>query len=133
MRMEPTRPREKNFLDVDLDLTFAVDIEPVVRELGDRVMTLNRTETFASFELANLALASPGSTEEAIAGFTALVRGLSPHARAVWDRCARRTMNVGVEGPRDRHALMFGVSPMSIATLSELGADLVFTMYRPEE
>lgn len=132
MRMEPTRPREKNFLDVDLDLTFAVDIEPVVRELGDRVMTQSN-RTFASFELANLALASPGSTDEAIAGFTALVRGLSPHARAVWDRCARRTMNVGVEGPRDRHALMFGVSPMSIATLSELGADLVFTVYRPEE
>jgi hypothetical protein len=129
--MDPTR-RERSFLNVDLDLTFAVDIEPVVRELGDQVMTLNRTETFASFELAN-AFPGPCSPDEAIAGFAALVRGLSPQARAVWDRCARRTMNVGVDGPTDRHALMFGVSPMSIATLLELGADLVFTVYRPEE
>lgn len=97
--MEPIPTREKNFLNVDLDLNFAIDIEPLVRELGDQVMTLNRTESFASFELAN-ALPGPGWTDEAIAGYAGLVRGLSPWARAVWDECARRTMNVGAVGHR---------------------------------
>ncbi len=130
--MATTRHGEKNFLNVDLDLTFGIDIEPLVRELGDQVMTLNRTESFASFELAN-ALPGPDSTDEAIAGFVRLVRGLSQQARAVWDSCARRTMNVGVDGPPGRDPLVFTVSRESIAALAQLGADLVFTVYRPEE
>ena len=128
--MEARRTREKNFLNVDLDLRFAIDIEPLVRELGDLVTVLNRTESFASFELRGL---GPHCTDEAIAGFAAVVRGLSPEAREVWDRLGRRTMNVGVEGPPDRRALEFAVSRASIALLVEVGADLVFTVYRPDE
>lgn len=130
--MDPTPTREQNFLNVDLDLTFAIDIEPLVREFGGQVMTLNRTESFASFELAN-AFPGPGSTDEALAGFARLVRGLSEQARTVWDGCARRSMNVGVDGPLDQRSLTFAVSRESIGTLLELGADLVFTVYRPEE
>jgi hypothetical protein len=128
--MEPTATRETNFLNVDLDLTFAIDIEPMVRELGDRVMTLNRAESFASFELA-ITLPGPNSTDEAINGFAQLVRGLSRQARAVWDGCARRTMNVGVEGPAERPPIMFSVSRESIGALVDLGADLIFTVYGP--
>jgi hypothetical protein len=128
--MAPGRSREKNFLNVDLDLTFTIDIEPLVRELGEHVQTLHRTEAFAAFELRN-ALPGPDSTDEAVAGFARLVRGLSPAARAVWEGCARRTMNVGVDGPRDQHSLTFAVSRESIAAMVELGADLVFTVYRP--
>lgn len=128
--MEPPRGREKNFLNVDLDLTFDIDIAPLFRELGDRVTELNRTDTFATLELATVC---PGSTDDVIAGFAELVRGLSPSGRAVWEACARRTMNVGVEGPPDRHPLTFAVSRASLATMVELGADLVFTVYRPEE
>ena len=130
--MEPTPKREKNFLNVDLDLAFTIDIEPMVRELDDQVMTLNRTGSFVSFELAN-DLPGPHSTDEAIAGFARLVRGLSEQSHAIWDGCARRTMNVGVDGPADRETLTFAVSRESITALAELGADLVFTVYRGEE
>ncbi|HZJ53742.1 MAG TPA: hypothetical protein VFD38_06345 [Myxococcaceae bacterium] len=130
--MQQTSDGEKNFLNVDLDLTFTVEIEPLVRELGELVTELNRTESFVSFELAT-GWPGPRSTDEALAGFATLVRGLSPKAREVWDRLARRTMNVGVEGPPDRHPLRFAVSRVSIALLVELGADLVFTVYQPEE
>jgi hypothetical protein len=128
--MEAQSTREKNFLNVDLDLRFTIDIEPLVRELGDLVTQLNRTESFASFELATGG-SGPRSPDEAITGFAELVRTLSPQGREVWGACARRTMNVGVEGPPDRHALEFAVSRASIALLVELGADLVFTVYAP--
>ena len=39
-------------------------------------------------------------------------------------------MNVGVNGTPDRHPISFAVSRESIAALVELGADLVFTVYR---
>ena len=32
--MAPERRREKNFLNVDLELTFRIEIEPLVRELA---------------------------------------------------------------------------------------------------
>jgi hypothetical protein len=42
-------------------------------------------------------------------------------------------MNIGVEGPSDRTALTFAVSRTSLELLDEIWADLVLTVYRPEE
>ncbi len=127
--MKQARLRDQGFQNVDLDLTFAGDVELLLRELGESAMQLNRIETFASFDLRDGFVAS---ADEAIAGFAELVRGLSPEARAVWDGCLRRTMNVGVDGPVESQSFLFGVSSRSIASLVELGADLVFTVYRPK-
>jgi hypothetical protein len=114
------------FQNVDLDLAFDGDIAPLILGFGSALIELHRREDFASFELADL---QPKATDEAIEKYWHLVRGLPPQARAAWNGCRRRTMNIGVHAPTG-HSVEFAVSLDSMERLREIGADLVFTVYR---
>ncbi|HUM14022.1 MAG TPA: hypothetical protein VLT82_23940 [Myxococcaceae bacterium] len=117
------------FQNVDLDLTFEGDISSLILGFGSALTELHRREGFACFELRDI---QPRRPDEAIAEYGRLVRALPPQARAVWNACRRRTMNVGVSAPSG-YSIDFAVSRESVALLHELGADLVFTVYRRDE
>ncbi|MGZ6098932.1 MAG: hypothetical protein ACXWLL_11090 [Myxococcaceae bacterium] len=122
--------KPSKFQNVDLDLSFAHDdVAPLLEAFARILQTMHREAAWASFELE---FPDPKSADEAIARYAEHVRRLRPEARAAWSRCTRRTMNIGVEGPSDRTALTFAVSRTSLELLDEIGADLVFTVYRPE-
>ena len=117
------------FQNVDLDLTFEEDVTPLLQALGAPLREMHRRDGFASFELRGI---QPRDLDEAIEEFWRFVRALPPGARAAWNACRRRTMNVGVHAPSG-HSVEFEVSQESVERLHELGADLVFTVYRGEE
>jgi len=114
------------FLNVDLDLTFEGDISPLVLAFGSSLTEMHRREGFAVFELRDI---QPRDADEAIEEYWKLARTLTPLARAIWDCCRKRTMNVGVDAPAG-HSVDFAISGESVGRLRELGADIVLTVYR---
>jgi hypothetical protein len=116
------------FQNVDLDLTFDGDITELIRGFGNALTEMHRREGFASFELRDT---QPRDSDEAIAEYCRLVRALPRRARAVWNDC-RRAMNVGLQAPAG-HSVEFAVSQESVERLHEIGAGLVFTVYRRVE
>ena len=116
------------FQNVDLDLTFDGDIAPLILGFGSALTELHRREDFAVFELRGVQARGP---DEAIEEYWRLVRALPAGARAAWNICRRRTMNVGVQAPVG-HSVELAVSRESIERLHEIGAELLFTVYRGE-
>jgi len=114
------------FQNVDLDLTFDGDISPLILGFGSALTELHRREDFAAFELRGVQARGP---DQAIEEYWRLVRALPAQARAAWNGCRRRTVNVGVHAPKGR-SVEFALSRESIERLREIGADLVFTVYR---
>ena len=114
------------FQNVDLDLTFDGDIAPLILGFGSALTELHRREDFAVFELRGVQARGP---DEAIEEYWRLVRALPAQARAAWNGCRHRTMNVGVNAPTG-HSVEFALSRESVERLHETGAELTFTVYR---
>jgi Immunity protein 53 len=115
------------FLNVDLDLEFAGDISELLRALGDTVINVLRDEPGkCTLELAN----QPASPEDAIRQFTALVERLPAPARADWDRCSLRSMNIGLQAGYEPYSAAFQLPFEVLAALGKLQAEVTFTVYR---
>lgn len=120
------RPDETHFLDVDLDLRGRREgLAPLVRALGPAVVVLALEDDFASVELAE----PPESVEAAVEAFGRLVRALPGPTRALWDGCAARRLNVGLEAGRTPHAAHFVLGREALAQVEALGAELELTVY----
>lgn len=58
-----------------------------------------------------------------------LVKGFDAEVRRSWSACESREINIGVRGSIDCQQATFGISSHSLALLSEIGADIVVTIY----
>ena len=119
------------YLNTDLEIESIDDLTPIIDEFGGdviclfhgRVRDLNR----ASFEVAG----SMSDANECIRMFYSLVEGLSAEARAVWDSCTRRTLDVGFEGGHDRENCQQTIEHKVLALAASIGTHLVITVYPP--
>jgi hypothetical protein len=114
------------FLNVDLDLEFQGDISELLHALGDDVVALARDPGHCTLEVSG----HPASPEDAIRRFTTLLEGLPPPARAAWDGCSLRSMDIGLRAGHEPHMAAFRLPVEVLAALARLQAELVFTVYR---
>ncbi|MDB4927858.1 MAG: hypothetical protein JWM10_342 [Myxococcaceae bacterium] len=120
---------ETRFLNVDLDLRAGGDLRVLVHALAPTLFLINRAEGLLTFELGE----EMDSAERVMRAMVAAVRALPAPARALWDGCARRTMNVGVQAGGGPRRWATGVSTDVLTALAEIGAELVFTVYGADE
>jgi hypothetical protein len=116
---------ETRFLNVDLELRGDGDLRPLVHALAPTLFLINRAEGLLVFELSE-ELDSPARV---IRMMVTAVRALPGPARALWDGCARRTMNVGVQAGGGPPRWQVGLTAEWLAALAEIDAELVFTVY----
>lgn len=118
---------EITFLTVDLDIESTVDIEPLVREWGDRI-SVHRLEKvnglyYGSFET------SYSGENEIISEYVDLVFRLSPAAKAVWDNAEGRVFDFGYESGHSPNNFHSYISADSINKLASIGGSIVITIY----
>jgi hypothetical protein len=118
------------FLNVDLDLEFAGDISELLHALGDNIVTVFRDEPGKSTLELN---GQPASPEDAIRQFASLLEKLPPPARAAWDGCSLRSMNIGLQAGHEPHSAAFRLPVEVLAVLAKVRAEVVFTVYRATE
>ena len=118
------------YLNTDLEIESLEDLTPIVEEFPADVSCLFhgriRDRNRACFELAG-----PSDANECIRMFHALVKGLSPKARSVWDGCSRRTLDVGFEAGHDRENCQQVLTHEVLALAASIRAHLVITVYPP--
>ena len=124
-----------HYLNTDLELDSREDLTPIVEEFGDDVVCLYNgpwgTHRRAAFELAANLPHDP-DPNSCIRMFCALVAGLSPHARAIWDGCSRRTLDMGFEAGTDRESCQQMLEYDALAQLAAIRTHLVITVYPAE-
>ncbi|WNG36373.1 hypothetical protein F0U61_23870 [Archangium violaceum] len=113
------------FLNVDLDLSCSSGVRALVQALEPSTTIMRLTDTEATLEHKE----QPPSVDEALLWLAQLVEGLPPEARALWDSCDTRTMNVGIQAGEQPHQELFPVSLAAMAALLRVKANLLVTVY----
>ena len=121
------QPEDRFFVNVDLDIDSAEDLGPLVRALEPDACSLERPPGRASFELnVSVSLKSP---EPLILAFVRVIANLTPDARAIWDRAARRTLDLGFQSGHRPHQETHRLSAATLHAVSTVGADIAVTVY----
>ncbi|SRR6266852_196294 len=116
------------FLNVDLDLHDRSGVDSLVAAFEPKLVVLHKEETFVSLELAT------GTTpplDEVLNGIADVVEALPRQARTLWDRCQRRTMNLGFEAGDTHSSRGFLIPAPTLTRLVSVGAELEVTIYAP--
>lgn len=119
---------QTKFLNVDLDITAASGIDLLLTALHDDVIVMTDQTTFLVVELREC----PSSIDEAIGWYFEIISKQPKKIRDLWNSFERRSLNVGIQAGLSPHSKEFSMSLKTIALLTELRANLVFTIYRPD-
>ena len=128
----PITRENTHFLNVDLDVHSKRDLQPLVDRFGDKVIVLFIGKTRGKYE-AHLEIARLTTTPDAtIRAFCRLVDDLPEAERKIWDAAVVRSFSIGVQSVIGSPVQDFQVSLETVRAVSEIGGEIVLTVYAPE-
>ena len=120
---------EIQFLNIDLDIEARVDLSPIIEEFGTRVSVMRYDKIddiyIASFETRF------SEENEIIEEYIALINGLSPATRTIWDNCLRREFDIGYDSGDIPNNFRSVLSPKSIELIARVGGSIAISIYPP--
>jgi hypothetical protein len=120
--------RETTFLNVDVDVLSATQLEPLVAALGRKV-AVHYVGREGRHYGAHFSLYNPGTPDRAVRTLTALIGRFPKPARSCWNRARQRVFNIGVQSgvePRSHETL---ISVAAVEAISRVGGSLTVTIY----
>ena len=118
-------------LNVDLDIYSRRDLQPLVDRFGRKVLVLfagrERGDVSAHLELARRTI----SADATIRAFCRLVDDLPESERKIWDAAFLRSFSVGVRAESGSPVRDFRIGQGTVTSVSEIGAEIVLTVYAP--
>jgi len=122
-----------DFLNVDLEMIFAVEPKTLLRDLGRRVIVLYSGEHpkghFVGLEL-NRYIKDPC---KALRRWLRILGMLTPNAKRELRKATSRTFDFGFEViPDNTHLVQIKLPPDLLAGLAELGAGYTISLYKAE-
>ena len=119
------------FLNVDLDIESEAPLDRIVDAIGDRAAVLfhDRVEQHyrASFEVGDDIMTS--GVDHTIRKLCDLVEGLPPQARAVWDACYRRVLDIGIQSGPEPQRFLATVNADTVRRAADAGCAFTVTVY----
>jgi hypothetical protein len=128
---DPHARGSTHFLNVDLDIYSASNLEPLVSAMGKDVEVLFLGRIKRTYQ-AHLELAYSGlsdTPDPTIRDFCDLVRRLPRAARRLWNTAKKRDFNIGVQSATQPYSYEIAVEAETVKAVSELGARIVLTIY----
>jgi hypothetical protein len=122
---------DTHFLNVDLDIYSKRDLQPLVDGFGPKVLVLfvGRKNGKSS---AHLEIASQTTTADAtIRAFCRLIDDLPDPARKIWNTANMRSFSIGVQAVIGSPVRDFRVKQATVMAASNVGAEIVLTVYAP--
>lgn len=119
--------RDRFFLNVDLDVESSEDLAPLIAALEPHACSMERPPGRASFELNQPV--SPTTPEPLVVAFVQAVSSLPPPIRAIWDRAARRTFDIGIQSGRRPLQEAHRLSPETLRLAADVDAEIAVTVY----
>lgn len=117
---------QTRYLNVDLDIAGAFDLDNIIRELEPFAFVLNPgPQPFATLELHEQC----ETPEAAVTAFHRAITALSADARSAWSNLDRRTLNIGFQAGSKPYSTEFALSSGAIDLIAAISAEVVFTIY----
>jgi hypothetical protein len=121
------------FCNVDLEIESKSALRALAREFGEKVMVMFSGRIKGRHCLFVEIAGMRKGPDATILGLCALIEGLSPDGRQVWDAATRREFDVGYEARLSSHrANHFRIRPATLRRVANLGAGLAVTFYRED-
>jgi hypothetical protein len=121
---------EIRYINTDLEIESKEDLNPIIEAFGKNAFVLHsgpiKGMNHASFELTSDRYFDP---DKAVDKFCELVENLPVTARKIWNNCATRIIDIGVESGSSPHNYRFEVRQKTINRVSGIGASLIVTVY----
>ena len=119
------------FLNVDLDLESRKSLEPLIRELGDRVHVIYDGPSEEKTHMAALEVyeGDDNDPDSIINAFCRLIERLSPAAKSVWESCSMRRFDIGFESGVSGHPLCVDLDSETLQRVAGLSASVGVTIY----
>lgn len=118
---------ETCFLNIDLDIESTVDIEPILKEWGNRVCVLRNEHLdgiyYGSFET------NFNNKEAIIEEYVKLIEGLSSRSREIWDNALKRDFDFGYQSGTTPSHFHSNIDSVQLNKLAQVGGNLVITIY----
>lgn len=144
VKVRVRRKEDFQFLNVDLEIESGEDLQPLLDELGKRVMVLYHQGFSDGHDHANLEISSPpslpdiyrkdkeelvGGADILIAAFCRLIKGMSSASRKIWNTCHRKEFDVGFECGNTGKSYQTVISTETIRQCGEIDAAIRLTVY----
>lgn len=128
-------PEPAVYLNTDLDLAAAFDLQPLADALVARGLVLLTLHplgagTFAVLETEASGL---GEIQRDISDLLTAVEGLDDEARRQWESCTSRDFNIGYQCSRQPVTFEYGLDEETVARLAAVTASLGITLYPPDD
>ena len=118
---------EIEFLNIDLDIESIEDLSPIIQEWTGKLCLLRYDEYngiyYASFETGF------GQIEDIVCEYVSLIDGLSPQAKAIWDKAIRRDFDFGYESGTCPNNFRSHIKSDSVKELARVGGSIIVTIY----
>jgi hypothetical protein len=122
-----------HFLNVDLDIYSKDDLRPLVDLFGNKVIVLYVGRPRGRYE-AHLEIAKSTKTADStIRAFCKLIEALPYAGRESWNAATVRSFSIGVQAAAQPNSLDFVIQPQTVRAVSALAAQMVLTVYAPEQ
>lgn len=122
-----------HFINVDLDIESATPLASLKKELGKQIVIMFSGRLRGRHCLFIEINAPHKILDETLLALCALIEGLSPKSRRLWDSAHRREFDIGFESRFSKHrANRFSIQPTTLRRIIGLGAGVAVTFYREE-
>ena len=129
--MATARQQDTFFLNIDLELRSARSLRVMIDAFGDQVL-VHRNDRDGELFVVWMQLSSgpdPSDIDGVVENFRILVERLPRAIRTLWDSCADRRFNMGIQSGRSPHSTEFRMSARAINTMANLRIGLTTTVY----
>jgi hypothetical protein len=124
--MQATEGPTLRFINVDLDVTSADDLAPLIEALEPHTYSFERPPGQASFEINE---PSPTDPEVVILELIRLVTSLPPAARRAWDAASKRVFDIGLQSGRHPFHRSYSIGIGTLREAIDIGAEIAITLY----
>ena len=121
-----------SFINLDLDLSSAVDLTDLATHLSTQAFILFHGETGTEYKLIAELLMDGGLNQDALEcteHFLRLLGELPPALLGLWQQCTSRVFDYGFDGGLEHPPLHITLPSAALCRMAELGIDLRITVY----
>jgi hypothetical protein len=121
------------FLNVDLDIYSRSDLRPLIDGFGRKVTVMYAGKLKGKY-CAHLEVAKYTRNADAtIRAFCKLIEALPDDLRARWNAATVRSFSIGIQAGTHPNSSDFVVGPKTVKAVSDVAAQIVLTVYAPEQ
>ncbi len=136
IKVRSRRKQDICFLNVDLEIESALDLQALIDAFGEDVNVLyhDRLENGNDFASFNLHLdyienGIYGEPEKIISSFCNLVENLPYKSRKIWDKCIEKRFDIGFESGNTENSFNTVIKNEIVKLIADIGASIVITIY----